>query len=179
MMVKTLLNIQNIFIKALQVLILSICLITVSFGQSSKKVDLQNKYKKLQEDIKKIETLIANTVTEKSNSLEQLKSINSKIYTRESLINNINAQVVFIQENIADKQAVILALEDDIIRLKEDYASMVLNAYRNKYNTTNAIGFLFSSDSFSKRASSSFMRDKLNSIPERGVKRSCAEQAIN
>ncbi|MFT4968462.1 MAG: septal ring factor EnvC (AmiA/AmiB activator) [Chitinophagales bacterium] len=145
----SLFNIKKVFGKTLMLFILALGLVTVSFSQSNKKAELQNKYKKLQEDIKKIESLIANTQSEKSNSLEQLKSINSKINTRQSLINNINAQVIFIQKNIDDKQEVIVALDKDIGRLKDDYADMVVNAYRNKHSS-NALSFLFSSDNFNQ-----------------------------
>lgn len=120
------------------------------FGQSNKKQELQNQYKKLQEDIKNIEALITSTQTEKSNSLIQLKSINSKIETRQRLINNIYSQLKVIDENIFSKQAVITSLELDIARLKEDYANMVLSAYKNKFNSTSALSFLFASESFNQ-----------------------------
>ncbi len=120
------------------------------FGQSNKKQELQNQYKKLQEDIKNIEVLITSTQTEKSNSLIQLKSINSKIDTRQRLINNIYSQLKVIDENILSKQAVITSLELDIARLKEDYANMVLSAYKNKFNSTSALSFLFASESFNQ-----------------------------
>ena len=120
------------------------------FGQSNKKQELQNQYKKLQEDIKNIEVLITSTQTEKSNSLIQLKSINSKIETRQRLINNIYSQLKVIDENILSKQAVITSLELDIARLKEDYANMVLSAYKNKFNSTSALSFLFASESFNQ-----------------------------
>lgn len=149
-MTKAWINIPRILVGTLKLFIFSLCLFSISLAQSNKKAELQNQFKKLQEDIKKIETLIASTQTEKSNSLEQLKSINSKISARQSLISNINAQVVFLQKNISDKQEVITSLEADIKQLKEDYAQMVLNAYRNKFSATSALSFLFSSDSFNQ-----------------------------
>ena len=142
--------IKSIFLKLLLLALLFNGAYQVSYAQPNKKANLQNQYKKLQNDIKQIETLIASTQAEKSNSLDQLKSINSKINVRQSLINNINSQVEFIQKNIQNKQEVITSLEMDILRLKEEYANMVLNAYKNKYNATNALSFLFSSDSFNQ-----------------------------
>jgi septal ring factor EnvC (AmiA/AmiB activator) len=82
--------------------------------------------------------------------LIQLKSINSKIETRQRLINNIYSQLKVIDENILSKQAVITSLELDIARLKEDYANMVLSAYKNKFNSTSALSFLFASESFNQ-----------------------------
>ncbi|MBL6876201.1 MAG: peptidoglycan DD-metalloendopeptidase family protein [Chitinophagales bacterium] len=142
--------IKSIFLKVLLLALLFNGAYQVSFAQSNKKANLQNQYKKLQDDIKQIETLIASTQAEKSNSLDQLRSINSKINVRQSLIDNIKSQVEYIQKNIEDKQEVITSLEMDILRLKEEYANMVLNAYNNKYNATNALSFLFSSDSFNQ-----------------------------
>lgn len=142
--------IKSIFLKLLLLALLFSGAYQVSFAQSNKKANLQNQYKKLQADIKQIETLIASTQAEKANSLDQLKSINSKINVRQNLINNINYQIEFIQKNIEDKQEVITSLEMDILRLKGEYANMVLNAYNNKYNATNVLSFLFSSDSFNQ-----------------------------
>lgn len=144
---------NNKIVKFLPALILCCMFLFVAQpvqAQKNKKQELQNQYKKLQEDIKNIEALISSTQTEKSNSLNQLKSINSKIEARQRLINNINSQIKVIDENIESKQAVISSLEQDIERLKEDYASMVVNAYRNKFNSTGALSFLFASESFNQ-----------------------------
>lgn len=119
------------------------------FAQSSKKSQLQTKYKQIQEEIKKIESLMNNTQTEKTNSLNQLESIESKINARESLITNIRDQIIFLKQSIDEKTNVIAALEKDVLRLKEDYALMVNNAYKNKYNT-NPLSFLFAAESFNQ-----------------------------
>ena len=118
-------------------------------AQSNKKDKLQNQYKKIQEEIKKIESLISSTQSEKTNSLQQLNSISSKISVRENLINNIASQIDFLENSIIEKQNVIISLEKDIKRLKADYALMVQNTYSNKYKT-NPLNFLFAAESFNQ-----------------------------
>jgi septal ring factor EnvC (AmiA/AmiB activator) len=118
-------------------------------AQSNKKTNLQTQYQKIQEEIKKIETLIASTKTEKINSLNQLQSIESKINARLNLIDNIDTQIDYLKQSLSEKQNVINTLKMDIERLKEDYAQMVLNTYKTKYST-NPLNFLFSSESFNQ-----------------------------
>jgi septal ring factor EnvC (AmiA/AmiB activator) len=118
-------------------------------AQSNKKTNLQTQYQKIQEEIKKIETLIASTKTEKINSLNQLQSIESKINARLNLIDNIDTQIDYLKQSLSEKQNVINTLKKDIERLKEDYAQMVLNTYKTKYST-NPLNFLFSSESFNQ-----------------------------
>ena len=118
-------------------------------AQSNKKSQLQNQYKQIQEEIKKIESLMNSTQAKKTNSLNQLESIESKINARRQLIDNINDQIVFLKQSIEEKTNVISTLEKDVVRLKEDYAIMVNNAYKNKYNT-NPLGFLFAAESFNQ-----------------------------
>lgn len=120
-----------------------------SYAQKDKKTQLQNQYKQIQEDLKKIESLISSTKTEQSNSLNELQEISSKISARQSLIANINAQIKFLQGNIDEKLSVIKALENDIKKLQDDYALMVKSAYQNKFSS-NPIQFIFSSESFNQ-----------------------------
>jgi septal ring factor EnvC (AmiA/AmiB activator) len=136
----------------LRILVL-LCIATFSmqfsWAQSNKKTQLQKQYKQIQEEIKKIVTLIATTQTEKTNSLNQLQSIESRINTRLNLIDNIHSQIEYLKQSLIEKQNVINALKKDIERLKEDYAKMILNIYQTKYST-NPINFLFSAESFNQ-----------------------------
>lgn len=131
------------------VLVLLVFSLQLSWAQNTKKSQLQNQYKKIQEEIKKIESLIATTQTEKTNSLNQLQSIQTKINSRLNLISNINSQIEYLKQSLIEKQHVINALKKDIERLKEDYAQMILNTYKTKYST-NPINFLFSAKTFNQ-----------------------------
>mgnify|MGYP002628050639 CR=1 FL=1 len=147
-----LLHFKTLSISNLRILVL-LCIATFSmqfsWAQSNKKTQLQNQYKQIQEEIKKIVTLIATTQTEKTNSLNQLQSIESRINTRLNLIDNIHSQIEYLKQSLIEKQNVINALKKDIERLKEDYAKMILNIYQTKYST-NPINFLFSAESFNQ-----------------------------
>jgi len=133
-------------------ILLLICLISFFNAHTqnlSKKNKLQTQYQQIQEEIKKIESLISSTQTEKTNSLAQLNSISTKINAREALIENIYKQITFLENSIKEKQNVIQALEKDIKRLKEDYAKMVQNTYNNQYKT-DPLNFIFSAESFNQ-----------------------------
>ncbi len=144
--------IQHIISKFSKNNLLIIVLLLLAFSanaQSNKKDKLQNQYKQIQAEIKKIESLISSTQNEKTNSLAQLNSISSKIGVRRNLIDNISNQISFLENSILEKQNVIISLEKDIKRLKDDYAKMVQNSYNNKYKT-DPLNFIFSAENFNQ-----------------------------
>jgi len=146
------LQLKPLSISSLRILALigiAIFSMQLSWAQNTKKTQLQNQYKQIQDEIKKIESLIATTQTEKTNSLNQLQAIDSKIRSRLNLIDNIHSQIKFLKQNLIEKQNVINALKKDIERLKENYAKMIQNTYKTKYST-NPINFLFSAESFNQ-----------------------------
>lgn len=126
-----------------------LCSISLTINAQNQKQKLQNQYNKIQKELKEIENLLQTTKQEKSNSLEQLSSIKSKITTRQGLINNIKEQVYYLNDKIQEKEAVINALEKDIEQLKKDYAVMITNAYNNKYKS-NYLSFIFNAESFNQ-----------------------------
>lgn len=140
--------VSSIFRKLL-ILSFSFFLLQVSFAQNTKKTQLQTQYQQIQAEIKKIESLLKTTQVEKNNSLNQLQAIKSKIQVRQNLISNINEQVTYLKNAIEEKQVIINSLKKEIEKLKADYAVMIQNAYKNKYNT-NPLNFIFSSESFNQ-----------------------------
>ena len=103
---------------------------TSAFGQKSKET-LQKKYNTILTDIKGIENLIDQTETQKTKSLNQLQSLSAKINSRETLISNINDQLIILDENILKKKVITKSMENDISALKEDYAKMIYYSYKN------------------------------------------------
>ncbi|MCD8528404.1 MAG: peptidoglycan DD-metalloendopeptidase family protein [Chitinophagales bacterium] len=131
------------------ILFLLIVGLSIAWSQSNKKDELQKKYNKIQDEIKKIENMISSTKKERSASIEQLNVINSKINTRLNLIGNINDQIKYLDASILEKQQVINSLKKDIEKLKADYAQMIQNTYYNKYKT-NPIAFIFNAGNFNQ-----------------------------
>ena len=132
---------------------LLICLMLVYISSPAqptvkqKKEQLQQQMKKLQDEIKTIEAAIKNTSAKKQKSMGELLSLQSKIRTREGLINNISNQIGDLDETI-DKTAEEIAVKaQEVEKMKGEYATMLRKSYENT-TLQNQTAFLLSSSSF-------------------------------
>ena len=109
--------------------------------------ELKRKQQKLREDIKYKEKLLKQIAADSKTSSTKIVLISKKIGQREELIASIRDEIEFIDEKIIENEDLIEALEEDISRLKEEYAKMVVQAYRTR-NTSEKLMYIFASDDF-------------------------------
>ena len=138
---------MNVFIKYIG-FVLSLLLITgVSFGQNKK--DLEKKKKQLQKEIRLTNKLLKETKKDKDLSLDQLLKLNKKINIRQNLINTVGAEIKLTNKQINQNKEVIASLEQDLAKLKEEYAKMIYYAFKNK-SSYDKIMFVFASKDFNQ-----------------------------
>ncbi len=118
-----------------------------SFGQTAK--ELEEKKKRLQDDIKYTNKLISETENSKKKSLNQLRLLNTKIEMRQELIKTIAKEVKLIDKQINQTNSVVGSLESDLKKLKAEYAQMIYFAWKNQ-NSYNRMMFIFSSKDFNQ-----------------------------
>lgn len=111
------------------------------------KKTLEAKKKDLQSQIDLTDKLLKETRRTKTLSLGQLVAINQKIEARESLINEINAEIKELERQIADNNVLVTQQDTEIAQLKRDYARMIIFAYRNQ-DAYQRMMFIFSADNF-------------------------------
>lgn len=111
------------------------------------KSTLEAKKKDLQSQIDLTDKLLKETRRTKTLSLSQLVAINQKIEARESLISEINAEIVELDKQIADNNVLVTQQDTEIAHLKRDYARMIIFAYRNQ-DAYQRMMFIFSADDF-------------------------------
>ncbi|MBC8045319.1 MAG: peptidoglycan DD-metalloendopeptidase family protein [Fimbriimonadaceae bacterium] len=116
-------------------------------AQADKKT-LQNKYEKLQDEIKDTEDILSDTKKKKQNSINEVKLIKRKIEMREEMIKNISQQVSAAQNEMQETQQQINSMEKDLGRLKDEYAKMIYYAYVNE-SDYQPIHFILASKSLS------------------------------
>lgn len=113
------------------------------------KKDLENKKKKINEEINEINSMLNETKASKKNSIGALVNINMKLEKRQDLINTINAQIREMNREIKQNEAQLQQLKNNLIKLKADYARMIVFAQRNR-DAYSALMFIFSSESFNQ-----------------------------
>lgn len=121
---------------------------TKSNGKDSKK-DLEQKKKKINEEINEINAMLNTTKANKKNSLGNLMTLNMKLDKRKELIAAINAEIAQINKKINITEAEINSLRSNLEKLKAEYARMIVSAQRQQ-DAYSRLMFIFSAGSFNQ-----------------------------
>lgn len=137
---------RNHLIKNTFLIILTI-LSAISVAQN--RSELEKKKNNAIKEIEYTNKLIRETEQGKKESVNNLNLINTKISARQELINAINSEISLIETTIKDNELVISMLEEDLIALRNEYAKMIVLAYKNR-NSYDRLMFILSSDDFNQ-----------------------------
>ena len=151
--------------------LVSLCYSTQLQAQKSKAQLQQEK----QENLRKIEEakkILSQTTNKKQNTLGQLTALNQRIKAQEGLITSIRGELSYLTDEIEETNLIIATLEEDLKKLKKEYASMVYAAYKANQGF-NKLTFIFSAKSFNQF----FMR--LKYMEQYGKARRTQAQQIN
>lgn len=156
--------------RILFVVMLLLCM-PFAWAQKHNQKDLENKKKKLKEEINTINDLLHETKSSKKISMNHVAILNKKISVREELIATINYEIRLINKEVAENQTSVNSLKKTLEKLKKDYAAMIYFDYRNK-DEYSKLMFLFAADNFNQayqrfkysQQISEYRRKKANSI---------------
>ena len=131
--------------------LLLLCLAMLNTGvllaQKQTKRELENKKKQLQQEIENTNQLLLETKKNKKLSLNQLVMLNKKISAREELIATINGEIGDLEKQINENNESIKGLQNDLTKLKTEYAKMIFYAYKNQ-DAYSRLMFIFASKDF-------------------------------
>ena len=108
---------------------------------------LREEIRQAEEEIKMTNQLLSKTQKNQQTTDRQLNLIRNKIRNRKNIISNLEKQSGLIEHNIGAKNTTIRSLEQDLNRLRQEYAAMVYDSYKN-YKLNNFMLFLFASRDF-------------------------------
>lgn len=132
-----------------KIFLVAVALFFVNFGFSQSQKSLELKRAKLQQEIKKVNTLLFKTKKEEKNLLNQVSDLNRKIKVRSKLISTINQEASVINKTVRSNSKKIKSLEKELEELKEDYAEMIYKSYKGK-SLQSRLMFVFSSQNFNQ-----------------------------
>jgi murein hydrolase activator len=110
------------------------------------KAELEERRKKTLEEIEYVDNLLKTTIQEKSESINAIKIIGNKLNLRETIINGMKEEISLISERISLNTQAIDMMEDDLVRLKSDYARAVINSYRAQKGNPELVYILSAKD---------------------------------
>ncbi|MGL6037795.1 MAG: murein hydrolase activator EnvC family protein, partial [Soonwooa sp.] len=125
--------------------LLSILFFGSIFGQNTKE-QLQKQNADIKKQIANINADLAKTKNESKLSLAYLNAVNQKISLREKSYNNTQKEKRFIEDDIYRSQLEINKNKRELGKLREDYAAILVKAYKNK-GVQNKVIFILSSKS--------------------------------
>ena len=111
-------------------LFLSLILSFKLSGQT--KTELEEKRKKTLEEINYVDNLLKTTAKEKTEGMNSVKIIGRKLDLRESVIKGMREEINLISDRIDLNNLAIEMMEDDLVKLKNDYAKAVVNSYKSQ-----------------------------------------------
>ena len=116
-------------------------------AQKKTKSQLQQEKQQSVARIKEVEKILNETTAQKKNTLGELNALNQRIIEQQNLINSIRKEINFLNTEIRENNDIIGVLDDDLGKLKKEYAAMLFAAQKAS-NSTTRLTFLFSSESF-------------------------------
>lgn len=117
------------------------------FTQSTE--ELKNKRAELMAEINNNNRRLKDTRRNKAATVEQLALLQQQVRKRQELIATLEKEISYTDESISRTGEVVLALSEDVERLKEEYAHLLRAAYRSRLQNT-WLSFLLSSRSFNE-----------------------------
>lgn len=130
-------------------LALLMCLLVVSplFAQKSKQ--RQKELDKRKKEIAQYDQMLRETRQNKKKSLTELFILNKKISAREELISSISTEIAILDKQIAENTGSVVALRQDLEKLKQDYARMVQFAWKNR-DSYSRMMYIFAARDFAQ-----------------------------
>lgn len=130
--------------------LLILCLPLASQAQKQKsKAQLEKEKKENLARIKEANRILQQTKKKKEASIGQLNAIKEKITVQKGVISNISREINYIESDVRETEGMVEALQNDLKKLKAEYATMVYAASKTA-NSYNKLMFLFASDSFNQ-----------------------------
>ncbi|KJD34145.1 peptidase M23 [Tamlana nanhaiensis] len=120
---------------------------TITFSQNNKQQELETRRQELRNEIEQLNKLRADNKTKQKSQLSLVEGVNHKISVLSNLIKVTNQQANLLTREINSNQNKITNLRKELADLKDDYAAMVVKAYKSK-NRQSRIMFLLSSNNF-------------------------------
>ena len=132
-----------------------ICIVILLFfllpllGFSQSISDLQRQKAETVKEIEYTSQLLRETQISERSSLNKVHLLSNQIRQRNSLISTINNEISIYGECISNNELSVEILQEDLKKLKAEYAEMIRLAYKNK-GASNELLFLLSAENFNQ-----------------------------
>ncbi len=114
------------------VLVLLVLIIQGLLVHAQNRVELEKKKSNTLKEIDETTAILKEVSKGKSSSINRLVIINRQIRNRKRLMGQLNQEIIYLNIRIGDNEYVIKSMGEDVKRMKNDYASLIIAAYKHK-----------------------------------------------
>lgn len=107
-----------------------VILFATTILHSQSLADLNSQREKAMSDIEYVDKMLKSTASERNEGIQSLNIVNSKLRLRENILSNIREELQLISDRIDLSELSISLMENDLIRLINDYEKAVLHAQK-------------------------------------------------
>lgn len=130
-------------------LLLFLLVLFPSLSKAQTLNELKERKEKTKRQIEYINLLLNETGENTKATMNKLSMLNRQIELRNNLIIDYNTQLSMLDKSIEDNLLTIQAMTEDLQNLRNQYATMIKQAYRNR-GSYSQIVFLLSSENFNQ-----------------------------
>lgn len=116
---------------------------------AQKRKELEKKRDQLEKQLHTTNSLLEQARNEQRSSEQQMQLINARIAQREALIGAMSNEVNKVDLAIRENEALLASLQEDMERLRQEYARMVRFAFQNR-SAYDRLSYVFAAESFSQ-----------------------------
>jgi septal ring factor EnvC (AmiA/AmiB activator) len=121
--------------------------VALGYGQTDQRKKLEQRKAQILKEMKELQNLESQTKTKEKSVLGKIEENSTKIKLSERLISTTSKQTRLLTDDIYTNQLSINKLNRELKVLKEDYANMVVRAYKSRTEQSR-IMFILSSENF-------------------------------
>lgn len=136
---------------------------------SSQNIDaLKNERLKLKNEIENASKLLSNNKLEQHEAVQVIGILSQQINNRQAIINGLSKEVSIFKERLKITEDSIVRLENEIVKNKMAYASLVEEMYKRR-NSFDALSYVLGSSSFNQAFLRFRMIQEINDYRKRQV----------
>lgn len=131
-----------------KIVFVGLCMVLVlpAMAQRDRKSQLQERKTQLQDEIEFVNKILVETRKSEQNSMGALQALVQKIRMRQELIRTIDREIRIINSEISMLQSEVDSMEKTTAMLKQEYAEMIRQSYKQTNNRSELLFVLSSSD---------------------------------
>lgn len=128
-----------------------LCWAGFNSAHAQSKAELQRQRDAITAQLATTERLLTTAKKNRNNAVAELQLVDQRIVLREQLIRHHKQEIASLEREMAGTDSEIRTLEGHIAQLKDEYARMIVQAYR-MHLAQNPLLYLFSAEDFSQAA---------------------------